>query len=483
MGRGQRREGATVLPRRSVIERARTLIEDNPAARQVQTALTAAGGQVCLVGGAVRDLLLDQTNKDIDLVVANLDQQQVAAALSQLPGQVNYTGKDFAVFRYRQGDQEIEIALARKEYSTGVGHKDFAVSAGKEITIREDLARRDFTVNAMAIDLNGSHLIDPFGGQDDISAARLRIIHDQALAEDPLRIVRALVIHARYGFIPDQDTRASMISHASGIDHLPPERMQIELDKMFAASNPAQAIRLAEETGVLTRVLPRLAKNYHYQQNNHHHNLSLGQHSVAVLEEISSLSSDRDLRLAALLHDIGKPQSAWTDPTNGETHYYRQVLANGQTVGQDHAAVGAQLARETMSHLRYPNERIDRVGQLIEHHMWSPFETEKGARRFLARVEPHADDLLLLREADNRSKSVPHRDSLTKQYQLMKAVRQQKQPTARQNLAISGNDLIAIGYPEGQMIGQLLDNLMAAVIDDPSLNEKERLIELAKRQA
>lgn len=460
-----------------------TLVAADPAVHGAALALRQVGGNVYAVGGAVRDAVMGKEPKDIDLMVTGVPAHAVEAVLRKLPGRTDITGKDFGVFRYRQDGHEVEIALPRRERSTGERHQDFDVRADHTMSPEEDLYRRDFTANAMAVDLSNGQVIDPYNGADDIASKTLRTINANSLSEDPLRVVRALVANARHGLRPDKATKEQMAANARSLQHLPGERIQMELDKLFAAEQPTEAFRLAHETGVLRHLLPEVERCMGYDQNNPHHEHELGEHLLRVLERTCQQSEDPDLRLAALLHDIGKPDSAWVDPERGTNHYYQKKLPDGSTVGQMHELVGADLARKAMNRLRYPKDRISRVTDLIKHHMWKGFTSEKGARKFLHRVGDHADDLFALRWADQGGKTTYPTDpnlSLDIQRRLVEQVRKSQQPTNKSQLAINGNDLIAAGFPPGPQMGQILNQLTQAVIEDPRQNTRERLLQLAQ---
>lgn len=463
-----------------------TLVAADPATHAATTALQKAGGNVYVVGGAVRDSLLGKQPHDLDLMVTGLDGAAVQAALRDLPGRTNLTGKDFGVFRYRNGGEDVEIALPRRERSTGDGHRDFDVQADPNMRPEEDLWRRDFTANAMAIDLRNGQLVDPYDGARDIEAGVLRAHNPDSLAEDPLRMVRALVAYARHGLTPDDNTKLRMQASAPLIRALPPERVQAELDKLFAGDRPADAIRLAHETSILGEIFPEVERCMGYDQNNPHHEYELGEHLTNVLERTAQINPDPDVRLAALLHDIGKPGSQWTDPDTGKSHFYKKKTANG-FIGEDHAELGGQMARKLMNRLRYPNDRIARVGALVDHHMFAAFASEKGARRFMARVGNHADDLMDIRWGDQGGKSeYPNPKgkeeglNLDKQQDLIEQVRNKGQATSLTALAVNGGDLKEAGFRPGPQMGELLKRLTAAVVDNPSLNTKDQLLDLAK---
>lgn len=463
-----------------------TLVHADPAVSNAARALLAAGGGVYAVGGCIRDALMGKDPKDIDLMVNKLPAPLVERTLEALPGRVDYTGKDFGVFRYRFNNHEVEIALPRKEKSTGPGHTDFDVQADHTLTPHEDLYRRDFTVNAMAVDLSSGKLIDPYNGVNDILDSRLRTVSPESLSEDPLRILRALVAHGRHDLHPDEATKAQMQVNAASLAHEPPERIKEELDKLLMSKHPEKGIRLAQETGCLEHFLPEVARCFGYDQNNPHHEKELGDHLLSVLERVCEKSEDPDLRLAGLLHDIGKPDSMWVDPVTGGGHYYEKRLDDGTVLGADHEKVGSDMTRSLMQRLRYPNKRIDRVSDLVLHHMWPAFTTERGARRHLHRVGDHADDLMTLRWADQGGKSDYPTDntlSLDTQQRLMDRVRNAQQPTSQAALAINGNDLIQAGIQPGPQMGQILKKLTDDVVDDPRKNQRNTLLTLALQYA
>lgn len=463
----------------NTIDKLRVAAQNDPAAWTAYQALKGAGAKVYVVGGAVRDTLMGNDPKDIDLLAQGMPSKAVERALKALPGRVDLTGKDFGVFRYRNAGHEVEIALPRRERSTGEGHKDFDVQTDYRMPIEGDLQRRDFTVNAMAMDLDDGELIDPYNGQRDIEQNVLRAVSEQSFEDDPLRIVRGLVAHSRFGLIPDTKTRWQMAKNADRLKHLPGERIQAELDKIMASRNPSAAIELAHDTGVLGHFLPEVEEAWDFDQNNPHHNLPLGQHLLEVLNNAVRYTDDPDVRLAALLHDVGKPASAWTNPDTGFNHYYRS--ADGQ--GLDHDEHGAGLAAGRMEGLRYPRNRIERVRNLVQHHMFPDFSSSAGARKFLNRVGEHADDLLVLRSADREGKGTPEHQAVKtpvdKMRELVQRVRAGQEPTDRSQLAISGKDLIDAGMAPGPDMGLVLNDLTQKVLEDPTLNNREKLLEMA----
>lgn len=482
----------------------------DPTAWRASRALRAAGGRALVVGGAVRDALRGKEPKDIDLMVTGLAPEEVRRVLGQLPGKVDLTGKDFGVFRYKEGGGEVEIALPRRERSTGPGHKDQLTEADHTMTPQEDLFRRDFTVNAMAVDLDTGHLIDPFGGAQDVKDGRLRTLNTRSLSDDPLRTVRALVAASKHGFHPDDATKAQMGENAAGIQHLPGERIKEEVDKLLLGDNPGQAIRLAHDTGVLKYLMPNVDRAFGWSQDNPHHELELGEHLVNVLDRAKERKpNDPDFLLAALNHDTGKFKSRWdeckncprTDPyepvvipnpgmpcptcgQKGSGHFYKHVDAQGNQWGDNHEDVGAKELEEWMRNMRYSEDRIKRATHIVQHHMFPAFDNERGARKFLNRVgDEHADDLIRLRWADQGGKSEYPTDaslSTDTQQTLVNGAREAQAPTQLSQLAINGRDLIAAGMKPGPDMGTTLERLVQQVVENPELNTKEGLLGLVR---
>jgi tRNA nucleotidyltransferase (CCA-adding enzyme) len=465
-----------------------TVLAADPSAQAAADALQAAGGQVYIVGGAVRDAVLGQNPKDVDLMVGGLTEQQITEALSPL-GKLNFTGAQFGVFRFRLGDNpEVEIALPRTERSTGAGYTDFEVTTDPFLPIEEDLYRRDFTGNAMAYSPFSQELIDPHGGAEDLANSQLRLVNPDAFRDDPLRVVRALVANARFGLEPDPELQAALEANAHRIKNLPGERIQMELDKLLSGSNPAGAIQLAEQSGILDYMIPELSSTVGFDQMNPHHDLNVFDHTMAALRAMSDISNDPDLRLAALFHDAGKPASFWRDeeaPEGGGGHFYKKMLDDGTQLGDDHEVVGADLADAFMRRLRYPNNRRERVVSLIRNHMFPYFDTMRGARKFLNALGGDTNlafDLLKLREADASGKRTGQMNDfdtqeLARARELVQAALEENSAVTVKDLAVNGHDLMQLGL-EREEIGNTLRDLLERVVENPELNERETLLGL-----
>lgn len=462
------------------------LLRSDPAANVANNLLQQAGGTVYVVGGAVRDVSLGMIPKDIDLMVTGLNGDQIVAALDG-QGRLDFTGKAFGVYRFKVQGSEVEIAMPRVEY--GDTNKDYTIN--ENIPIEDDLRRRDFTANAMAINTATGELVDPYNGQQDLQLGSLETVSPTSFKDDPTRILRALTAVSRFGLTPGDMTYEQMQDEAHTLASQPPERLQMELDKILTGADPASAFALAAKTGVLDYLLPEVSSTMGFDQRNPHHDLDVGTHMLKALSAMTQISSDPDLRMAALLHDIGKPNSFWQDedaPEGGGGHFYKKIMPDGSTKGEDHEELGAQYADALLGRLRYPNDRRSRIVFLVRNHMFPYFKNIKGARRFLQMCagDPKvAFDLLKVRQADASGKKTGSMnqfdsDMVKLDTELVQQAIEESQATTVRDLAINGNDLIQMGVKPGPEIGRVLNDLLEVVIENPDENNPQTLMELAR---
>jgi putative nucleotidyltransferase with HDIG domain len=454
-----------------------TLVTAHPLDRRLAEALPA--NALYAVGGRVRDEFrarLDPTippPKDLDYVVSGLTVDELVERLRSV-GRVNEVGASFAVVKLSALEGNADLALPRREQSTGTGHRDFVVQSGPDISIEEDLGRRDFRMNMIARRIGDDLIVDPFGGVRDIEARRIDIVSPQTFVEDPLRLLRAAQFAARFGFELSDGARSGMTAAAALVRTVSPERVCEELMKLFGiAPRPSIGIEILRTTGVLVELWPEIAEGVGIDQNEWHA-YDVYRHNLETADAVPP--GDATLRLAALLHDVGKPR------TKDGPHFYR------------HEHVGADMAAEMLARWRFPNETIAAVEHLVRSHMYGadPELAPKAIRRFINRIGPaHLERLFALRHADIIGSGLPKRSQENELFESrVAAVLEEKPPLTVRDLAISGDDVIALLIERGAVpaefrgdarVGAMLAALFEEVVDDPTRNERHLLVERAKR--
>jgi len=454
-----------------------------------------------LVGGAVRDELLGHESSDADFLVPGVDTEGLKRALTP-HGRVEeliVAGRLVGVRLYprdatirRLAPAGIEFAPPRKEVSTGPGRHDFEIVADPALSVEDDMRRRDFTVNAIARRLATGEIVDPLDGGKDLEQGVLRTVSPTSFAEDPLRLVRALRFVSQLGFEPDEATLRQMREEATSVRLVSGERIggglaadgMGELSKLLLGSSPGRALRLARDTGVLVEVLPEFEPAIGFDQESRYHSLTVDEHTFAVVQAAADAKRSLAVRLAALFHDVGKPHVAWRG-ADGRLHYYAKPGLSDKS----HEQVGAELARDALLRLRYPNALRARVVRIVRHHM---FQVGKGdpvrARRFLAKYgDELAFDLIDHKEADFLGKPGPGGGRLYEDIAKLDRFRhtlerERQRPHRLADLAVDGNDLIALGFQPGPQLGRVLHDLLHDVVDEPALNEKDVLLDRAREK-
>jgi tRNA nucleotidyltransferase/poly(A) polymerase len=474
-------------------------VEAKPHAwRDVSEYVHSLGLDAYLVGGAVRDELLGLPHKDQDFVVPSVGLEELRSALAA-HGRVD----DLEVAGQRVGlrlfprDRDaralapggIEFAPPRAERSTGPGRHDFAIVPDASLSLEDDMARRDFTVNAMARSLATGELVDPFGGRADLESRVLRTVSPTSFRDDPLRIVRGLRLISQLDLDPDEQTVAQTREHAPQVRLVSGERIGGglaadglgELSKLLLGSNPSKALRIARDTGVLTEIVPEYEAAIGYDQESSYHALALDEHHFEAVQAGADAGAPLAVRLALFLHDLGKPASAWHGD-DGRVHFY----ANPELGKRAHEEIGAELAGRVLARLRYPNSLRDRVRRIVRQHMFGvPRDPDDGvrARRFLARHGLRlALDLIAHKDADVRGKRQPAEDELARLASFRDTLeREGRSPHRLRDLAVDGDDLIALGFRPGPELGRALEILLHEVVGNPSLNTRTWLTAEARR--
>jgi tRNA nucleotidyltransferase (CCA-adding enzyme) len=424
--------------------------------------LWRGGHGAYVVGGCLRDALLGRAPADWDLTTDARPERLQALFPRSL-----YENRFGTVVVWKAGKQYEITAFRRDASYSDFRHPD-SVEFGD--SVEEDLARRDFTVNAMAWGARPGEepgFVDPHGGRDDLALRLLRAVGDpdRRFGEDALRMARAVRLAATLEFEVEPATLAAITRNAWLASHISGERVCTELIKLLGARRPSVGLRLMADSGLLAVVAPDLARQRGLAQNKIEGE-DLWDHTLRTVDA----SPNRQLvRLAALLHDVGKPD------TLADGHFH------------NHEIVGAEMARDYLAGLHAPRVLQERVAHLIRNHMFSyePGWTDAAVRRFIRKVGSGSlDDLMALRAADNEGSGLPADTGLIRE--LAERVRAELAANVvlgRGQLAIDGNDVMTeLGLPQGPVLGRLLDDLTERVVAEPALNDRAILLDMARQQ-
>ncbi|HYV66409.1 MAG TPA: HD domain-containing protein [Myxococcales bacterium] len=447
-----------------------------PAVTGVLRALRGAGKQAWLAGGAVRDLLRIAEGENLS------PPQDFDVATDALPEDVQRlfprtapTGIAHGTVTVLADGHNVEVTTFRGEGPYLDGRRPSSVTFLGDID--GDLARRDFTVNAMAWDPIAGELRDPFGGERDLRRRLLRAVGEplDRFREDGLRPLRAVRFASTLRLALDRKTERAIPQALDVFSKVAWERVRDELTKLLVRGDPpSRGLRLLLRTGLLARIIPELLEGVRFEQNRYH------AHDVFrhTLRAVDFAPPDLLIRLAALLHDVGKPRSAQPPEPRGEHTFY------------NHEFLGGDLARDIALRLRYPNRDAERVALLVREHNWHylPEWNDATVRRTIARIGPEAlPDLWALRRADLRARGRLVEEGLRNQEQLearFDAELRRAGALKVTDLAIGGEEVMAVtGIGPGRRVGQILSALLERVLDDPDLNTRETLMRLASEMA
>lgn len=427
--------------------------------------LENAGYEAYAVGGCVRDSLLGRIPDDWD-VTTSATPMQVKSVFARTID----TGIQHGTVTVMLEHEGFEVTTYRidGEYEDSRHPKEVIFTQN----LVEDLKRRDFTINAMAYN-DRSGIVDVFGGVDDLENKVIRCVGNatERFTEDALRMMRAVRFSAQLGFMIEENTQKAVCELAPSLKNISAERIQVELVKLLVSPHP-DYIRKAYELGITQIVLPELDKAFDTPQNNPHHMYSVGEHMMHTLLHIRN---DKALRIAALLHDIGKPQTKTTDE-KGIDHFH------------GHAELGEKMAETILKRLKFDNDTITKVKKYVKYHDYNIEPQAKTVRRAVNKIgEEYFEQILEIKYADMMSQSEFKRNEkveiLEKVRDIYKDVLDKKQCVSLKTLNITGNDLIKAGIKQGKMIGVVLNKLLEDVIENPEHNEYEYLIEEAKKIA
>lgn len=435
------------------------------------------GFKAYLVGGAVRDMILGKKGHDYDLATNATPRQVMGIFKKVIPTGIAHGTVTIHIF-----GMQIETTTFRTEadYTDG-RHPDSIKFA---TTIEEDLSRRDFTMNAIAADLESGELTDPFDGQKDIRNKIIRTVGEpqERFAEDGLRPVRAVRFSGQLGFSIEEKTLAALsepevLKKTASISV---ERFRDEFCKMLLCERPSDSLKLLEKTGILNIFIPEFAicRNCSQKDSRGFHEFDVADHILYACD--GAQKGNLEVKLAAFYHDIGKPECRTTEIVDGE----ERVHFHG------HETKSAQKALASMTALKFPNETIKNVVHLVQEHMfyyehsWS----DAAVRRFIIRVKPeNIENLFALRLADiygmHRTplkEGSPAWNILLEFRKRIESVLEKKSALGIKDLAINGRDLMQEGIPSGKAMGMILNELFETVTESPAMNEKEKLLALAK---
>jgi len=421
--------------------------------------LNNGGFEAYVVGGCVRDSLLGREPKDWDIatnaipeVVMELFDNTIPTGLKHGTVTVLISGESFEITTYRTEEGYFDNR-----------HPEVV----KFVTsLVEDLARRDFTFNAIAYNPRIG-LVDNFGGQIDLKNKEIKCVGspNKRFGEDALRMIRAIRFASQLGFNIEYSTFEAIKTNKNLIKNISQERIRDELCKILLSDHPKFGLVTLQISGLLEIILPELYDCVDFDQHNEHHDKNVFDHILAV---INNIPNNLIIRLVALFHDIGKPQTFSIDE-NGNGHFYQHHMRS------------MDIAEEVLKRLKFDNETIGRVSTLVKEHM-SRFEHLRtgNIKRFINRVGIENLDLLFeLQIADIKGSKPPYDFSeIIKLKEECKRIIDEKQPLTVKDLAINGHDLMALGYKQGKDIGTILTKLLELVIENPELNIKEKLLGL-----
>ncbi|HAV11568.1 MAG TPA: hypothetical protein DCX32_03425 [Candidatus Moranbacteria bacterium] len=431
--------------------------------------IKGAGFGAYVVGGCVRDLIMDRNPKDWD-VATNAKPEDIVRIFGE--NETFYENKFFTVGIKTEDPLIgiIEVTTYRTESGYSDKRRPDEVVAAE--TLAEDLGRRDFTMNAIALGTNKEiSIVDPFDGQKDIEKKIIRTVGEakDRFSEDALRMMRAIRFHSELGFDIEKETLSAIKEHSKLIEHVAFERIRDEFSRIILSANPTEGIEMLHEAGLLSYIIPELEMGIGVSQNRHHI-YTIYKHCLLSLKHCPSKKIE--VRLAALLHDIAKPQTK-----RGEGEF---------ATFYNHDHVGARVAEKILKRLRFSTEITAKVKMLVDNHMfyYNPDEvSESSVRRLVSKVGlDNMKDLMDLRIADRLGSGTPKAKPYKLRHLEYMIDRVSKDAVSVKMLKIGGNDLIQeLKIKPGPKIGAILDVLLAEVIEDAAKNSREYLLEKAEK--
>jgi tRNA nucleotidyltransferase (CCA-adding enzyme) len=439
--------------------------------KAVAATLREAGYEAYLVGGCVRDLILGRIPKDWD-VTTNAKPEDIQRVFPE-----SFYENDFGTVGVKTGSEDptlsvIEVTPYRTESGYSDKRRPDAVKFGK--SLEEDLARRDFTINALALEDSKGQIVDPYKGQEDIHLKVLRTVGnpEERFEEDALRLMRAVRLVAELGFALDTETAAAIQKKAKNLGHISKERIRDEFVRILNSDQPMMALILCQQLGLLEYIAPDFLRGIGVEQNQAH-SYTVFEHNLRALQHAADKGWDFDTRLAALFHDISKPETQRWSKEKGDWTFH------------GHEVVGSRVTSKALTDLRFSRETIEKVSKLVRWHMFfsDPDQiTLSAVRRMIRNVgEENIWDLLNLRICDRigtgRPKEQPFR------FRKYKAMVEEalRDPISVKMLKIDGKVLMEeLHVQPGPRMGWILNALLEEVLDDPKKNTEDYLNSRAK---
>ena len=419
-----------------------------------------AGYEAYAVGGCVRDSLLMRNPNDWDITTSAKPEK-----VKELFKKTIDTGIEHGTVTIMMHHVGYEVTTYRidGEYEDARHPKNVTFTSN----LIEDLKRRDFTINAMAYN-DRSGIVDAFDGISDLEKGIIRAVGNprERFDEDALRMMRAVRFSAQLGYSIEEDTKKAIKELSPNLQKISAERIQVELVKLVSSDHP-EKMRDLYETGITAVILPEFDKAMVTAQNNPHHCYTVGEH---IIQSMAASDADKNIRLAMLYHDIGKPECLTTDE-KGIDHFY------------GHPEVSGRICKASLRKLKFDNDTIHTVVQLVTHHDYQILPEKKYVRRAMNRIGKDIFPLLLkVKQADLHAQSTYQREEKQEKLDeicaLYKEIIQENECVDLKGLAVTGSDLIAWGMKPGREIGEMLSQLLTVVIDDPGKNQKETLKEI-----
>lgn len=423
------------------------------------------GYDAYVVGGCVRDSLLCKKPKDWDITtnalpheIKRVFKKTIDTGIQHGTVTVVIQGKGYEVTTYRIDGEYLDNRRPNQVTFTNL--------------LEDDLARRDFTINAIAYN-HDKGLRDPFNGRKDLSKQIVSCvgIANERFDEDALRMLRAIRFSAELKFEIEQETRQGIINNSKKIQKVSIERIREEINKILVSDEPDK-MRLLYELKLLEYIIPSMKACFETEQNHSYHVYNVGEHIINTLKYVEPVLH---LRLAMLFHDIGKPISKTTDAENKD-HFY------------GHADESSKLARDILKRMKYDNQTIDKIETLVLYHDIQLMVSKKWVKKWLNKIGIEVfKDLIKVKEADIRAQRDVYyekrHNQLVEIQILLQEILEDKECFQRNQLAINGKDIIELGICEGIQIGCILDQLVEAVIDDPKLNNRVDLLYLVDKES